>query len=230
MNSPKTHIDWKNHLIAFLSALLGILIAFQLEDYRSRQNDLDNLDIAMSSIKNEIENNLAIYKSNTELLNDWLDYYSLSELVNQNNEVTVSKPRYQELSNNPNQKDRYENWVVVVETNDSVTLNVPENGPLIDFLPATDISTSSWYAAINSGLLTRVDNNVLNKLTSIYQWTEKDFGLDELDLFQLPINSEVSNTEEDSIDELVEYFKKLHAIHSWKHRMILPIFEDLEWQ
>lgn len=27
-------IDWRNHFVAFLSALLGIFIAFQLENWR----------------------------------------------------------------------------------------------------------------------------------------------------------------------------------------------------
>jgi len=30
-------IDWLNHMIAFLSALLGIVIAFQLEDFQEDQ-------------------------------------------------------------------------------------------------------------------------------------------------------------------------------------------------
>lgn len=45
----KSKIDWVNHLIAFLSALLGILIAFQLEDYQEKQQEKEKLQIALTS-------------------------------------------------------------------------------------------------------------------------------------------------------------------------------------
>ncbi len=68
-------IDWPNHIIAFLSALLGILIAFRLQYYRENQQERQQLDKAMIVIKEELENNLNIYRTNSEQLCRWVDYY-----------------------------------------------------------------------------------------------------------------------------------------------------------
>jgi len=60
----KNKIDWLNHGIAFLAALLGILIAFQLDDYQEDQQRKKELQITLSSIKKEIESNRRIYRFN----------------------------------------------------------------------------------------------------------------------------------------------------------------------
>jgi len=69
-------IDWSNHIIAFLSALLGILIAFRLEFIREEHQEQEQLDKALIVIKEEIENNLKIYKSNSDSICAWIDYYN----------------------------------------------------------------------------------------------------------------------------------------------------------
>ena len=52
----------------------------------------------------------------------------------------------------------------------------------IDFI-LQDISTSSWQAAKNSGILNSVDYELLKEITYIYQWLEKDFGFEILRVF-----------------------------------------------
>ena len=71
----KTKLDWPNHIIAFFSALLGILIAFQLEGYRDTRKDNEELKSALISIKSEIDNNFNIYETNVEQLGIWLEYW-----------------------------------------------------------------------------------------------------------------------------------------------------------
>ena len=73
-------IDWLNHFIAFLSALFGILIAFQLEDYRDDQKEKEELQITLNAIKKEIENNQKIYRTNVKTLSDFLDKTSDNHL------------------------------------------------------------------------------------------------------------------------------------------------------
>ncbi len=50
-------VDWPNHLIAFFSALFGILIAFELEDWRESRNNQDDARNAFDKIKQEIQVN-----------------------------------------------------------------------------------------------------------------------------------------------------------------------------
>ena len=76
-------IDWRNHFVAFLSALLGILIAFQLEDYSDNKQKEEELEIIIKSIKVEIQNNLGIYETNVRRLSEWLEYYSFHEQMNE---------------------------------------------------------------------------------------------------------------------------------------------------
>ena len=69
-------IDWPNHIIAFSSALLGILIAFRLEFFREEHQEQEQLDKALLVIKEEIVNNLKIYKTNSDTICAWIDYYN----------------------------------------------------------------------------------------------------------------------------------------------------------
>ena len=61
-----------NIFTAFFSALLGILIAFRLEFYREEQQEQEQLDKALIVIKEELENNLEIYETNSDQICQWL--------------------------------------------------------------------------------------------------------------------------------------------------------------
>ena len=39
-------IDWANHIIGFFSALFGILIAFELEEWRDEKNQIEIARVA----------------------------------------------------------------------------------------------------------------------------------------------------------------------------------------
>lgn len=82
-------IDWPNHTIAFVSALLGILIAFQLEYYREEHQEDEELRKALIIIKEEVENNLEIYKLNTDRLGKWFDYYDSVKTINDSNDIRI---------------------------------------------------------------------------------------------------------------------------------------------
>ena len=51
---PNLKIDWPNHLIGFFSALFGILIAFELEEWREHRNNQREAQEAMAKLKDEI--------------------------------------------------------------------------------------------------------------------------------------------------------------------------------
>ena len=50
-------VDWPNHLIGFFSALFGILIAFELDEWREAKNNQEEAHNAFDKIKQEIQIN-----------------------------------------------------------------------------------------------------------------------------------------------------------------------------
>ncbi|MCU0358961.1 MAG: hypothetical protein MUE95_15460, partial [Cyclobacteriaceae bacterium] len=62
----KQRIDWPNHLIGFFSALFGILIAFELDEWRERNNQRELADMAMERMMTEVEFNQNMLHSNVE--------------------------------------------------------------------------------------------------------------------------------------------------------------------
>lgn len=50
-------VDWPNHLIGFFSALFGILIAFELEEWREAKNHQEDARNAFEKTKKEIQDN-----------------------------------------------------------------------------------------------------------------------------------------------------------------------------
>ncbi|MBK7651827.1 MAG: hypothetical protein IPJ20_15385 [Flammeovirgaceae bacterium] len=72
-------LDWANHLMGFFSAILGIYIAFGLENYREKNNEKEKVEIAKQAIKKEIEDNLSIYKDNIDKISSWLEYMNFCD-------------------------------------------------------------------------------------------------------------------------------------------------------
>ncbi len=50
-------VDWPNHIIGFFSALFGILIAFELDEWREAKNNQEEARNALDKIKQEIQIN-----------------------------------------------------------------------------------------------------------------------------------------------------------------------------
>ena len=159
----KNKIDWINHLIAFLSALLGILIAFQLEDYQDKQREKEELQITLTAVKNEVENNIKIYQTNIEQLSAWLDYYDLYALSMRKGDVEVNKFEFDILMSN----SRKDSWNQKEMVNDSIlVVKAISDLFIIDTAPITGISSSSWQAGLYSGSVNRLSYDNLSKLTS----------------------------------------------------------------
>jgi len=57
MKFSSWRVDWPNHLIGFFSALFGILIAFELDEWREAKNNREEAHNAFDKIKQEIQIN-----------------------------------------------------------------------------------------------------------------------------------------------------------------------------
>lgn len=219
----KTKIDWPNHLIAFFSALLGILIAFQLEDYRENRQDDEKLQNTVNAIQNEIDNNLKIYQTNVDQIGNWLEYWELFSRVDGDGLLEVNKYKYERLrTTSPN---RFKGWILIQQMSDSV-LVFQTNGDLdVDILPETGISISSWTAGLYSGILNRFDHNRLVKLTHIYEWIEKDLGVSDRELLEDQFGSGIHD-----INIIIAYFTRIVNVHELKYQRIKTIYDKIDWE
>ncbi|PHN07910.1 hypothetical protein [Flavilitoribacter nigricans] len=50
-------IDWPNHLMAFISTLLGVWLAFSLGNYYEHQRERERMTVAMDNVRQEIRKN-----------------------------------------------------------------------------------------------------------------------------------------------------------------------------
>ena len=60
-------IDWPNHIIGFFIALFGILIAFELDEWREQKKELALAKSAFENIKKEVDINQNILHENISL-------------------------------------------------------------------------------------------------------------------------------------------------------------------
>jgi len=67
MHLPRLKIDWPNHIIGFFSALFGILIAFQLDQWRENNNELKLAKSAFENLMKEVDINQNILHENVTL-------------------------------------------------------------------------------------------------------------------------------------------------------------------
>lgn len=217
----KNKIDWLNHGVAFLAALLGILIAFQLEAFQNNRQENEKLRITLNSIKEEIKNNQDIYKRNIETLSNWFDYYRYADEFYQNGKIEIGSSEFERMKSiSPN---RFESWNIGKESNDSIyTFNHAEF--VIDVVPEIGISSSSWQAGLYSGVLNKLDIKQLINLNKIYQWTEKDMGLNESEFYEMMAVEEITK-----LNLLEDYYKRVIKIQQLKMDRIDFIYNQIEW-
>jgi hypothetical protein len=60
-------IDWPNHVIAFFSALFGILIAFELDEWREGKKEQELAQSAFMNLKNEVGINKNLLHGNIQV-------------------------------------------------------------------------------------------------------------------------------------------------------------------
>ena len=227
MKNKLSNIDWSNHIVAFFSALLGILIAFQLQDYQDDQKEEEELQITLEAIKNEIENNQNIYRTNIKTLTNFLEFYEtidfvVTEFEFDDGEVAVSKDKFEKMK--LESPDRFDDWKLKRQQNDSTLIfeSFDINIPGYEVI----ISTSSWQAGLYSGVLNRLDHSRLSKLTHIYKWIEKDIGLNEGEFWEDQFSDKLFG----DLNLIVTYYKRLNKIQQMKLSIVSNYYDQIEWE
>jgi len=217
-------IDWLNHVISFLSALIGIMIAFQLEDYKDNREENKDINNTLAAVKTEIESNMAIYSANVEQLSMWLNYFSLLHDLSKNGEVQIGKQDFEKMK--AEHPERFNKWMLDRTVNDTILVfNVASAGLLIDVAPQTGISTSSWQAGLYSGTLNKIDHKKLAELNQIYEWTTKDIGLNEREFY-----SNLTNNRIDNVDAIVAFYSKIVNVDRMRLTKIRSYYDEIDWR
>lgn len=221
----KIKIDWPNHFIAFISSLLGILIAFQLQDWQEKRNENEKIEITLRSIKREIESDLKIYKTNADTIGQWLDYCNFI-FDHQNRGVRgmlATEKRF--ISFQAKNQNRKEYIKFIKKYNDS--LNLYDFTLQLDVAPKSGLSTNNWEAAKSSGVLNNIDHSRMAVLTEIYYWINIDLGNSDSDFIKLQIKKRDNF---DDLGEIMEIYRKIAAVSQLKKKKIEENYNKINWK
>ena len=135
----------------------------------------------------------------------------------------MNKDEYERMrSKSP---DRLQNWILVNQENDSIyVFEVGIDDFILDEAPLTGISVSSWQAGLYSGILNRLDNDRLTKITQIYEWIEMDLGLNERDMFEM-----ITLSENLDINIILDFYERVIKIQRMKLDRVNSYSNNIEW-
>jgi hypothetical protein len=158
-------IDWPNHVIGFFSALFGILIAFELEEWRDEKNQIEIARIAFENLKKEVQINQNSLRENIAINVKHLK--SLQALLNRmDNQLGFigSKEEADSINRNFSQVAFIE-WDDVVNNN---TLVKPIVIIGLHNITIPMIQSSAWESAKATGALNLMDYEKVLSLSSLY--------------------------------------------------------------
>jgi hypothetical protein len=158
-------IDWPNHLIGFFSALFGILIAFELEEWRDEKNQVEIARVAFENLKKEVQINQNSLHEN--IANNIRHINSLQSLfIKMDNQLKFVGSRAEADSINQNF-----NQVVFIEQYDSVK-KVKMERPVIHIgmhnITIPTLQSSAWESAKATGALNLMEYEKVLSLSSLY--------------------------------------------------------------
>jgi hypothetical protein len=216
MDSKK--IDWLNHAIAFAASVIGIFIAFQLDDWQEQRSRRAQLETTLKGIKAEIEGNLAIYHENDSLLQQFVSYADFYDRHFDNGALLCTDRALQDARRiNP---ERFGDLKYVGKVND--TTKRYEMTFTFDFLPTSGISTANWDNARSSGILVHVDHDRVVLLTRVYEWTSKKLGISDEEL-------ENNLFAFHNVEQLRHDYRLISRSYGVKYRHVKQYYEQIKW-
>jgi hypothetical protein len=171
--------DWTNHLIGFIATILGILIAFELQDWQETRKENEKLELGIQSLKLEITANRELIKSGLEKFKYFNGYTNLI-VRHLKTDSTIIYPisRWDSLISNYPDIFLESNIIKQVGPNDiEIKFKVP-----VDFFPPK-IYTDNWEAVKSSGLLNTFPQDKLVKFIRLYSELNRNWTGSNVDDF-----------------------------------------------
>jgi len=164
LSLTKYNIDWPNHVIGFFSALFGILIAFELDEWRERHNQKELADIAFNRMLAEIEFNQNILHANVNANMERI--HVLDELTEKLNDRLLFVGDTTEVDSiNQN----YADYILVEKRADSRHAGLPVH-IVVSSLVMAPQHTSAWESAKATGALNFLGFERVIALSSVYNY------------------------------------------------------------
>src|SRR6478736_912629 len=155
------HINWPDHLVGFFSALFGILIAFQLEEWRDQREREQLVQLALQNLKSEIDINKNYYEETTRFNETFLQFLTESS-SNISEELTFRGSSTAADSLNKFFPAHFSIGQPLVASSKTlpikITLNISVHHPL----------TAAWESAKATGALNFMNFEQVHLLSLIY--------------------------------------------------------------
>lgn len=217
-------IDYPNQIISFLGSLVGIFIALQLANWQEEKQEDNRLQQALEAIRSEIKTNLDIYRFNVDSLGHWLEYHDfMMTEENQKMHGIISTPAALETmkARHPGMLDKVS---LIRKLNDSTNLYTL-NYFIVSVTPRIGISTNQWEASKVSGVIQKLDQKTMARLTEIYTLITTDFGENELGLTIAVVNGKM-----EGMDKVGERYRRIANASKWKSERITYLLKEIGWQ
>ena len=154
-------IDWPNHIIGFFSALFGILIAFELEEWRDQKNQVEIAQIAFENLKKEIQiNQNSLHENVANNINHITALQSLLPKLDSQLKFTGSLIEADSIN-------QYFGQVVFIEKK-SATDDKPAVHIGLGNIAVPIIQSSAWESAKATGALNLMNYEKVLSLSSLY--------------------------------------------------------------
>lgn len=167
MSSPelKKKIDWPNHIIAFFSALFGILIAFQLDEWRESSGQKRLAGEAFRLVRNETTLNKNILTENINRNKETLS--TLESILPFVGRDMNFKGTYND-ADSVNKENTFIKVIIPETTMDKNRLSVFDLHISMDQIETPEIHTSAWESAKATGALNYMSLEKVDLLSLIY--------------------------------------------------------------
>lgn len=222
----KFSIDWPNHIIGFFSALFGILIAFELDQWRERQQEQEIAQSAFTKLKQEIQINSNALHETVATNRTLLSLLRTKLLPDLNDKLQFKGTRQQADSIN-----HHKNLSIVVYIDTVSWLERKANAPahiVLGNLIQPVMQYSAWESAKAIGALNFMDYEKVLSLSSIYNVPRI---ADELLEIKLLIRSSDQVSSKAGLDILLEELKKSLQIidkELEQYNMFVSMLEQME--
>lgn len=216
------NIEWGNHFVSFLSALMGIFIALQLEDWRENRAETVRANEALASIKAELDSNIALYSYNIHGLKEQAECLKFFRTHEDKGFLLATPQDFEAMKNKYPRRFQFK---LAGKVNDS--LYRYEGEPKVDFLPNSGFSVSAWHSAEVSGTIRVFSQDKTSALTYMYDWIAKDLGFSDAEFFARIISSYGTISD---IREVERNYTLLAEIYEFKLRKIQERYKNLSWK
>ncbi len=157
-------IDWPNHIIGFFSALFGILIAFELEEWREQKSQKEIARIAFENLRIEIQiNQTNLHENVANNINHIIALQALLPKLDNQLRFVGSPAEADSINKNFSQ-------IVFIEKNDASAEG--SQNPFVHIgmgnIVVPVLQSSAWESAKATGALNLMNYEKVLSLSSLY--------------------------------------------------------------